>query len=123
VKDKMELTALTLLILQLNKLIDSGEYDDITIDEIHNHINDGTILRFLGERGQEGNFSIHSGKTYGDFESFYVKQLQSLYDAYAGDERRKWGVQNKGLCLLLAWTNEIIQKGSGWKPNMNISER
>lgn len=119
------LTLLTLLILQLNKLIDTGKYDNITIEEIHNYINDGTILVFLRRRSQDDiDLSIHlDTNLYGDFQIFYVKQLQSIFDAYSGDEKRKWGVQNKGLCLLLAWTNEIIQQGSGWIPNMSISER
>lgn len=121
----MKHTALTLLILQLNKLIDTGKYDDITIEEVHSHIDDVTILQFLRERGQADiDLSVHlDTNAFGNFQEFYVKQLQSIYDAYAGDERRKWGVQNKGLCLLLAWTNEIIQQGSGWQPNTNISER
>ena len=115
------LTFLTLLILQLNSMIDTGKYDDITIEEIHHHIDHGTILKFLKERGQKDiDLSVH---LTGDFQSFYIKQLQSLYDACAGDERRKWRVQNKGLCLLVAWTNEIVQQGSGWTPNMNVSER
>jgi len=61
--------------------------------------------------------------TNNDFESWYVEHLQSLYDAYSGDENRKWGVQNKGLCLVLAWANEIIQQGSGWLADENISKR
>jgi len=40
-----------------------------------------------------------------------------MYEGYAGNERRKWGIENLGLCLLLAWTNKIIQQGSGWYPN------
>ena len=120
----MQHTALTLLILQLNKLIDTGNYDDITIEEVHQHIDEGTILEFLRQRGQADiDLSVHlDTNAYGDFRNFYIKQLQSIRNAYAGDERRRWGVQNKGLCLLIAWTNEIIQEGSGWKPNMNISE-
>ncbi len=43
----MKHTAVTLLILQLNKLIDTGKYDDFTIEEVHSHIDDGTILQFL----------------------------------------------------------------------------
>ena len=121
----MQHTALTFLILQLNHLIDKGKYDDITIEEIYARIDDGTILRFLQEWAQgDIDLSTHlNTKTYGDFQIFYVKQLQSIYDAYAGSEGRKWGVYNKGLCLLLAWTNEIIQQGNGWRPNMDISER
>jgi hypothetical protein len=37
-------------------------------------------------------------------------ELKSILGGYAGDERRKWGVENSGLCLLLAWTNELIQQ-------------
>ena len=121
----MKHRALTLLILQLNSLIDGGKYDDITIDEVHQHIDKGTILRFLRERaGDDIDLSIHlNTNTYDDFEDFYVKHLQSIYDAYAGQERRKWGIANMGLCLLVAWTNEIIQQGTGWRPNENIAIR
>jgi hypothetical protein len=43
--------------------------------------------------------------------------MYQMYGGYAGNERRKWGIENLGLCLLLAWTNEIIQQGSGWYPS------
>lgn len=116
--------ALTLFILQLNHLLDLGTYDDISIADIYKAIDDGSILKFLKNcAGDDIDLSIHFNNVYGDFENWYVKHLQSLYDAYAGDETRKWGVKNKGLCLLVALTNEIIQQGSGWKPNENISER
>ena len=46
----VSLTYLTLLILQYNKLIDSGKYDDITIDEVQRHIEAGTVLEFIQER-------------------------------------------------------------------------
>jgi hypothetical protein len=106
-------------------LLGTGKYDDITIEEVHKHINAGTILHFLRDQaGNDINLSSHmDSKAYGDFQGFYVKHLQSIYDAYAGDESRKWGVKNKGLCLLIAWTNEIIQQGTGWQANQNISER
>ena len=117
--------ALTLLILQLNSLLDTGKYDYITIQNIHNCIDDGSILQFLRKECQNNiDLSIHlDTNVYGNFELFYVKQLQSIYDAYAGDEKKRWRVANKGLCLLLAWTNEMIQQGNDWKANMNISER
>jgi hypothetical protein len=48
----MEVAALTLLIFQLNKPVDTGKYDDITIEEVHQHIDDETILAFLSARGK-----------------------------------------------------------------------
>lgn len=109
----MKVSALTLLILHVNSLIDSRKYDDITINEVHNAIEGKRVLRFLKERaGKDIDLSIHlDSNLYGDFESYYETQLESIYGGYAGRERRKWGVEKSGLCLILAWTNEIIQQG------------
>jgi len=120
----MRLTSLTALILYLNSLVDSGKYDDIGIEEVKLHIDDGSILRWLQQR-TDIDLSLHVGDpnlTEG-FEDFYVNYLQAIYDAYAGNERRKWGVERRGLCLLIAWTNEIVQQGKGWKPNEDVARR
>jgi hypothetical protein len=116
-------SALTLLILQLNALLDTGRYDYITVDEVEGRIEDGSILRFLRERaGEDIDLSFQfETKSYGNFERFYVTYLQSILNAYGGRESRKWGVQNRGLCLLIAWTNEILQQGSGWVPAPNMA--
>jgi len=116
---KAKLTALTLLILELNHLIDTGKYNDITVDEVYVEIENKNILPFLGKRTKGiSDFSMYSNDgPYSDFADFYHQQMLSLYDGYAGDHRRKWGVENLGLCLLLAWTNELIQQGAGWYPS------
>lgn len=110
----MKISALTSLILQINSLIDSGKYSDITINDIHKAIERKRVLRFIKERvGSDVDLSIHlESNTYGSFESYYEVQLENIYGGYAGQERRKWGVENSGLCLVLAWTNEIIQQGN-----------
>lgn len=99
--------------MQVNSLIDSGKYSDITIEDIHNAIERKRVLRFLKERaGSDVDLSIYlDSKAYGDFESYYEAQLENIYGGYAGQEHRKWGVENSGLCLVLAWTNEIVQQG------------
>ncbi|WP_207869392.1 hypothetical protein [Pseudomonas sp. 51_B] len=109
----MEITALTGLILQINKVIDSGRHNNITISDIHSAIESGKTLRFLKEQcGNDIDLSfLLDSSVYGDFEALYEEQISQIYNGYAGDERRRWGVQNLGLCLVLAWTNEIIQQG------------
>lgn len=111
----MKVTALTFLILQINSLIDSGKHNDITISDVHTAIEAKGLLRFIKKRcGSDIDLSIHLESTaYGDFESFYEQRINQIYGGYAGDETRKWGVKNLGLCLVLAWTNEIIQSGEG----------
>jgi hypothetical protein len=111
----MKVSALTGLILQINKAIDSGRYNDISISDVHNAIDSHRLLRFIKEKcGEDVDLSIYlESRAYGDFEEFYEEKMNQIYSAYAGDERRKWGVENLGLCLILAWTNEIIQWGEG----------
>lgn len=111
----METTALTGLILQINSLIDSGKYNCITIAEVHKSIESNRLLRFIKEKcGQDVNLSfLLDSNAYDNFEERYEEAISRIYNAYAGDERRRWGVENLGLCLVLAWTNEIIQQIDG----------
>lgn len=101
--------------LHINSLIDSGKYNDIAVSDVQVAIKNKGLLRFIKKRcGSDIDLSIHLESTiYGDFESFYEQQINQTYGGYAGDERRKWGIENLGLCLVLAWTNEIIQSGEG----------
>ena len=116
---RIKLTALTLLILELNRLIDSGKYNQITIKDVHKAIEQKRIIPFLIETTQgDSDFSPFGAEgPYSGFVEYYHEQMYQIYGSYAGNERRKWGIENLGLCLLLAWTNEIIQQGSGWYPS------
>ena len=40
-------------------------------------------------------------------------KLNDILAAQRGNERRKWGIENSGLCLLVAWANEIMQREAG----------
>ncbi|HEI7977782.1 hypothetical protein [Morganella morganii] len=106
----MKPTYLTLLVLQINSLIDSGKYNDITIDDIYSAIENKSLLRFIKEKClHDIDLSLHIDDN-NNFEAEYENALHDIYGGYAGDEKRKWGVNNLGLCLILAWTNEIIQR-------------
>ena len=120
----IKLSRLTLLILEYNHLVDTGRFQHITIDDVHREIERGTILRFVRDiAGSDADFSMYfGGREASEFEAQYVGHLQAIYGGSAGQERRKWGVEHHGLCLLIAWTNEIIQTGSGWQPNEDLIE-
>ena len=115
---------LTTLILQYNSLIDSGKYDEITIEDVRTYIGDGTVLESIRERAGADvdlSFQLSGEATDQSFPEYYGRYLRAMFDAYAGDERRRWRVENRGLCLLVAWTNEIIQQGWGWHPSENVA--
>jgi hypothetical protein len=122
--DTGKLTAIpfSFLIQQLNSLLDSGKYDHITIADVHLHIDDRSVLRWLATvaKGDIDLSVLLDTNTYGKFEELYSNFLQNLSGGYRGNERRKWGVEKKGLCLLIAWTNEAVQQGSDWKPDKDL---
>lgn len=114
----IKLKALTLLILELNHLIDTGEFNDISIDDVYREIERKNILPFLKEATKgRSDFSLYSEDgPYAGFSDFYHERMERIHSAYAGDHRRRWGVENLGLCLVLAWTNQLVQQGTGWYP-------
>ena len=116
---KVKLTALTRLILEINHLIDSGKFDSLKIDEVYDWIEKENIIPSLANLAENHiDLSMYgSDGPYRNFAQYYHEQMKFLYDGYAGGHDRKWGVENLGLCLLLAWTNELIQQGSGWYPD------
>ncbi len=116
---KIKLTALTFLVFKINQLIDSGKYTYITIEDVHKAIEQKRIIPYLKETTRsDSDFSLYeSGAPYSAFVEYYHEQIYQIYSGYVGRERKKWGIKNLGLCLLLAWTNEIIQQGAGWYPN------
>nr|WP_320116498.1 hypothetical protein [uncultured Desulfuromonas sp.] len=122
----IKLTHLSHLLLEINAVIDTGKYDHISIEDVHREIENGTILRFIAKEAYKDidlSLLLDRGDDELNFERHYVRHLQSIYGGYAGQERRKWGVENKGLCLLVAWTMEIIQQGSGWQSNEEIAQQ
>src|ERR1022692_1967600 len=94
----MDHTALTLLILKLNKLLDSGKYYGITVYEAKTHIEDRTVLTWLRVRAKgDIDLSTHlDTNTYGNFDELHSNYLANILGGYEGEERRKWGVQKKG---------------------------
>ena len=108
----MTLVELTFLVLELNALIDRGS--KATIEETREHIRSGDVFAWLRKTfpGQI-DLSIYEGRPS---EREISKQWQDILGGYEGKERRKWGVENNGLCLLLAWTNEQVAQRAWTDP-------
>ena len=89
-----------------NAALDTGKYDDIPIEEISAQIEAGDLIAWLRRRIPEVYLSLLTEQD----ESEYQAGLADMHGGYGGRERRKWGVENRGLCLIVAWTNELIQR-------------
>jgi len=102
------LVDLTFLILNLNHLVDYGLYKDVGLDEVKQHIGMGDVLQWLGEKFK-GHIDLGMYRGRPSAQEI-TKGLQELMAGYSGRERRKWGVQHNGICLLIAWVNELVQQ-------------
>lgn len=110
----IRLTSLTHLLLEINAASDTGRYDHITVADVHEAIKGGKVLRFLKDTCRNDiDLSLLVESKDAEFETWYEKRLQEIYGGYAGSERRKWGVENRGMSLLIAWTTELIQQRDG----------
>jgi hypothetical protein len=103
----MRLGQLTYLILEFNAIIDQGAHTGISMREVKDHIEKRDLFSWLRETF-EGKVDL---SLYDDGVCQEINEmLDNILNAYGGNERRKWGVQNSGICLLLAWTNELVQQ-------------
>jgi hypothetical protein len=101
----MRITNLTFLAFYLNGALDSGNYSDVSYQEVSGHIQKGTIFQFLQDRlGSDIDLSILDDVKRAEL----LGEWQSINNAI--DARRKFGVERNGICLLVAYLLEGIQR-------------
>jgi len=101
----MTVAHLALLGMQLNGLLDAGRYGTITIDKVKDELDRGNIFAFLKEQfGDDIDLSLNNAQV----RSEIVEQWRDM--SRAVNERRKLFVGNDGLCLLVAYCFEGIQR-------------
>ena len=110
----------TFLITQLNALLDTGQFDHIPRSEVHAHANARDTLEWLKSiADQKFDTSVYGPAGpwtwFGPYLNDFLEGMANV-----SDDSRHWGVNNRGLCLLIAWTNALLQQGSCWKPNDDI---
>lgn len=93
------------LLWQFIAAMDTGKYDSVTFEEVHRHAEAGTIPAFLIDRfGSDLDLSMVEPQDWGVISENWAS-IANVVDA-----RRKFGVENKGLCLLMAYTLESLQQ-------------
>lgn len=93
------------LVWEFNALLDTGKFDDLTLDDVNQHMAAGTVSSFLVDRfGREIDLSFMEPGDWTDL----TDDWQRLHNAL--DPGRKMGVWNKGLCLLLGYALELYQQ-------------
>lgn len=107
----MRITSLTFLAFYLNSALDTGKYSDVSFDEVAKHIEEGTIFEFLAARlSGDIDLSIFDEASKKEL----IEEWQDILAAVSA--RRKFGIQNNGICLLVAYLLEGIQRRQDSNP-------
>jgi hypothetical protein len=92
------------LLWQLIAALDTGKYDSLDITEVTRQARAGSIASFLVDRfGAEADFSMMEPEDWTTISELWFN-LDNAVDA-----RRKFGVENKGIALLMAYALESFQ--------------
>ena len=106
------MSSLAMILFGLSNMLDSGECDDITLDDVKRHARDGDLIAFLTEKAG-GVFAsgFLEGREDRGFAKWYVEEIRKNCDVMEAREGRKYGIRRRGICLLISYTAEIIQTG------------
>lgn len=101
----------TFLVIKMNQLLDNEELrDKLSFDQVRDEVAAGNIIQFLRDIfGDDIDLSLFNEKNESEFNKAMTEISLNLLDR----ESRKFGVQNNGLCLLVAYCVELIQET--WK--------
>ena len=101
----MRISQLTFLGFYLNGALGSGKYNDISINEVKERIRDHTIFDYLKDKlGSDIDLSALKIEDRQELKN----EWEDMADAI--DEARKMCVDKNGLCLLMAYILEGIQR-------------
>ena len=113
VEGPFPISFLTLMLFNLSSMLDSGKHDEISLEEVKNHVRIGDLVPFLNERANQVQDTFDNGffRVELTFIEWYISKLRDNCEVMEGRERRKYGIESRGLCLLISYTAEIIQHG------------
>ena len=101
----MQVMALTVIAFHLNRAIGSGQHDAITVDDVRQAVRTGIIFSDLRRKlGLDGDLSLMDADT----EAELLAEWQDM--EVAVDLVRAFGIQRRGLSLLMAFLIEGIQR-------------
>ncbi len=99
----MKLQKLTYLLFIVNSALDSGKDIDIKFEEVRNHAEKQNFVGYLKVK-LDRDLNLTAEET-----AELNEKIERLSNAVYDRERRKFGVENNGLCLIIAYLTEIIQ--------------
>lgn len=101
-------TLVTTFIQDLSYLLDKKV--EFSVEEVNTHIENENVLDWLElEFPPTAEISLDFSLLDRTNRDWFHENLEATWCAYAGQESRKWGIENNGLCLLISWSIEILR--------------
>jgi hypothetical protein len=112
--DEPRLSSITSVGFEAIAAIDAGNGDKVSLRDIYNGLDHETLFQNLASKITDLDLGLLTGTEEG---SKAVRVLYDAAEAFRGRERRKIGVENSGLSLLVALVLEAIQQGNFLHPS------
>jgi hypothetical protein len=115
IKPPYSISNLANIIFGLSMLADEGL--KVPISDVKQHADAGDLWEYLMgvDSSKNLSFGILSGHEWADFRAWYLEEIRAQCRSMEGRERRKCGIENNGICLLISYTAEIMQAGKDLK--------
>ena len=107
-KQPYPICLMSMMLFGLSAMLDTGKHDNITFDDVKLHSEGGDLIPFLKKQAG-GDFASNAFDILPNFTRWYTAQIADICSAMHNRERRKYGLQRRGLCLLISYTAEILQ--------------
>ena len=105
----MKLTSLTYLAFETNAVLDACPDLDLPFEEIHTAAEENRLIEYLAQRfGDKADLSFFLA--HPEEEVAVNLALAEVAGGLYGREGRKTGVERSGLCLVIAFILEAIQR-------------
>lgn len=109
---ELDITTVTYLLFAINAALDKDHWKKITFDDVYQHLDSGDLIPFLDAQLNGIDLSL-----FGPDEpqgKLLLAALRHVAPWFKERERRKTGIKQSGVCLVIAWIGEVIQCGQ-WK--------
>ncbi len=103
---------LTHVVLSINAMIDAGALHDISSRDLLGWIDDKIVIQRVNEEINEHGHACHRLPVSERFVKAYHRHLNRI--RHELDYKARFHVEKSGLCILLAMTIELIQRGNGY---------
>ena len=113
-----KMTTITSFIHEISYLVDKGI--SFSIEEVNAHIENKDVVDWLEDQFPfRSEYGIDLSMFQKNHRDYIHEKLESIWGGYSGQESRKWGITENGLCLLISWSIEIVREiyGDGQDPN------